>query len=349
MKLNQWQMTVWIVLVVTLTLLGSAVYALRPTPNKKITVAFYNVENLFDTLDDAQNEGDNDYLPDGRNNWTPERYLKKLNNLSKVIMGIVGGKSAPALIGLAEVENDKVLDDLIKRTTIDNEYSFVHYDSPDERGIDVALLYDSRLFSVKSSEPLAVRFDFEPNDRTRDVLYVNGMLGKQEVHVFVNHWPSRREGMAKSLPKREAAAKVVRQKADAILADNPNAKIIIMGDFNDSPNDKSVKQVLQAQTNYSPVDAQKLYNLSFNLTQKGLGSHRYDGEWNMLDQIIVSGALLSKKGLRTTPNNVHVFKQDWMLYDDKRNGGKSPSTTYGGNKYYGGYSDHLPTFIELMY
>ncbi|HNI45385.1 MAG TPA: hypothetical protein PK230_11865, partial [Chitinophagales bacterium] len=116
MKLNQWQMTVWIVLVVTLTLLGSAVYALRPTPNKKITVAFYNVENLFDTLDDAQNEGDNEYLPDGRNNWTPERYLKKLNNLSKVITGIVGGKSAPTLIGLAEVENDKVLDDLIKRT-----------------------------------------------------------------------------------------------------------------------------------------------------------------------------------------------------------------------------------------
>ena len=243
---------------------------------KPARVIFYNTENLFDTINSPDTD-DEEFLPQSKLQWNSEKYQTKLTHIAQVISSLCD-TIEPLVIGLAEVENSKVLEDLIAQPALTKyNLKIVHHDSPDERGIDVALLYDSRLFSVKSSEPLAVRFDFEPNDRTRDVLYVNGMLGKQEVHVFVNHWPSRREGMAKSSPKREAAAQVVRQKVDAILADNPNAKIIIMGDFNDSPTDKSVKQILQAQTTYSPVDAQKLYNLSFNLTRKGLGSHRYDG------------------------------------------------------------------------
>ena len=317
--------------------------------SKKVTVAFYNTENLFDTAD-APYSGDDDFTPNGKNSWTPERYQKKLNNIYKVLSGILGGKKVPALIGLSEVENETVLQDLIKKTPIADNYGIVHYDSPDERSIDVALLYDPTIFTLTASAPLKVTFDFEPTDRTRDILYVQGKLGKQDVHIFVNHWPSRREGMEKSSPKREAAAQIVQAKVSSILKNNPNANIIIMGDLNDHPNDKSVAQVLQAKGDYSKPIATNLYDLSAQFQQKGLGTHRYEGQWGVLDHIIVSGALLqNSKQLRTSPNDVHIFKQDWMLYKDTRYGGKSPSATYGGTKYYGGYSDHLPTYMVLKY
>lgn len=340
-------------LLVCLLLLLSSVVVLGmyccSSDGKKITVAFYNTENLFDTID-APYGGDDDFAPKGKNAWTPERYQKKLDNIYKVLSGILGGKKVPALIGLSEVENETVLQDLIKKTPIADNYGIVHYDSPDERGIDVALLYDPTYFTLTASEPIKVEFDFEPSDRTRDILYVQGKLGKQDVHVFVNHWPSRREGMEKSSPKREAAAKIVQTKVSSILQKDGNAKIIIMGDLNDHPDNKSVAEVLKAKNDCSKPDAAQLYDLSAQFQQKGLGTHRYEGKWGVLDHIIVSGALLQNtKGLKTSPKDVHIFKQDWMMYNDTRYGGKSPSATYGGTKYYGGYSDHLPTYMTLRY
>lgn len=316
---------------------------------QRVTVAFYNTENLFD-ITDAPESGDNDFTPKSKNAWTAERYQKKLDNLYKVLTGMVGNGKVPALIGLSEVENRTVLADLVSQTPIPDNYGIIHYDSPDERGIDVALLYDPKFFTPTQSMPLAVHFDFDANDKTRDILYVNGQLGKQTLHIFVNHWPSRREGQAQSSPKREAAAQVLRNKVDSIQQADPNAKIIIMGDLNDHPSDKSVAQVLAARGQYDAPNSSQLYDLGAQFEAAGRGTHRYEGKWGVLDHLIVSGSLLQQtKGWHTSPDDTHIFSQDWMMYNDQRYGGKSPSATYGGTKYYGGISDHLPVYMVLSY
>lgn len=317
------------------------------TPAKKATtIAFYNVENLFDTEDDPKID-DNEFLPNAPKEWTPERYKTKLAKLTQVLDSI-GQGTLPALIGLVEIENEKVLKDLLSQANAQQTYGIIHYDSPDQRGIDVALLYNKALFTPTQSEPLPVVFPFDPETPTRDILYVQGNLNNETIHLFVNHWPSRRDGEEKSEPKRMTAAAVARKKLDAIFTNNPQAKIIMMGDFNDEPHNNSITKGLRAVlTDNTQKTDETMFDLMGPIEQSGQGSYNYQGDWNMLDQFIVSSALLkASKGLRLNFSDAHIYSPDWILYKTG-NGDKVPNKTYGGNKYYGGYSDHLPVYLQL--
>lgn len=304
---------------------------LQPLDGRAIVC--YNVENLFDTQDDPAID-DADFLPSGALAWDNERYRTKLEQLSEAIHWSAAGE--PALIGLVEVENRKVVDDLATTGGLKKaDYAVVHHDSPDERGIDVALLVHPEFAEVAAEEPLAVPLG---DDRTRDVLYVRLRLArKAELHVFVNHWPSRRDGDA-SVPKRLAAAKVVRDRVNAVLKEDPQARILIMGDFNDTPNDVSVQQGLGAACDAAAQAA--LYDLMCMDQPEGHGSYNYQGEWSYLDQFIVSAAMLP------LVDEAKAFWDDRLLFRHPRYG-KAPDKTYAGRDYKGGYSDHLPIVLRL--
>ncbi len=316
---------------------------------QQIKVAFYNVENLFDTKDHPD-KIDEEFTPDSKKKWTEDRYIKKLNGIYKVLSGIEGEGNVPAIIGLCEVENKTVLKDLIRQTSINERYGIVHHESPDVRGIDCALIYDSSIFKVLEHEALPVSFDFEPETTTRDIIYAKGQINGTEetLHIFINHWSSRRGGLKASEPKRVQCASVLKGKLEEIYAKDPNAKVIIMGDFNDETDNKSIAETLGVKPTSNGLASSDLFNTSANLDEAGKGTYNYKGNWNMLDQMIVSHGLLSdKKGLQSE-DEVQIFQQDWMMYNDKKKG-KVPSRTYGGPNYYGGYSDHLPIYLILSY
>lgn len=315
-------------------------------PLKQITsttIVCYNVENLFDTQDDPTLEGDNEYLPQGELNWTEERYQQKLKHLAEAIA--MAGEELPMIIGLVEVENAQVVLDLAITPPLDRgNYILQHFDSPDERGIDVALLVqDGPYCRADHAEALTVRL---PGDATRDVLYARLELANSEpFHVFVNHWPSRREGVQESEPKRMAAAAVVRKKVDVILADDANARIIVMGDLNDAPLDRSIRDGLAASVDTASKD-RDLYDLVSLDERPNAGSHQFDGEWAYLDHIIVSrGMLWPSSGFQAV--SAGAVQDSRLLFDHPRFG-PSPNRTYGGKgKYHGGYSDHLPVVLQL--
>lgn len=314
------------------------------TKTHQLTVVFYNVENLFDTID---NKGviDEEFLPSSPKNWNQAKYFEKLDHIAEVMAGIstVTGE-LPDVIGLCEIENRGVLEDLIKRGAFTRQgYKVVHEDSKDARGIDVAFLIKSK--EIKEISHVAIDIDLKPDTyKTRDILQLNATWNKKEkIAFFVNHWPSRRGGEDKSEPKRELAAATLKAATDKYLQANPNGNFVVMGDFNDYPTNKSIVEVLGATND----TAANLINLNYDLyVNKKIGSHYYKGEWGMLDQIIVSKNMykLLLKDLDTGAPFNGVYSADFMLYTDKKTGEKSPSRTYGGNKYFGGYSDHLPTY-----
>ncbi len=322
----------------------------KPTAKKTVPiadnyrVAFYNVENLFDTIDDPKTD-DNQYLPTSELVWTQDRYERKLQNLSQVIKSLGKEQTPPSILGMCEIENKKVLQDLLKFIPNGQNMGIVHRDSPDERGIDVGLLYDKNAVKILDSEFFTVNLT---NDKTREILYTKAKLAQDELHIFVNHWSSRREGKEISEPKRMKAAQMVRNKIDKLFAKDPESKIIIMGDFNDEPTNKSITQGLKAQKPTGRFDDGQLYNLSQVWQQNGEGSYYYDG-WNALDQIIVSGELLTdKKGLHTMPSKAQIYNEDWLTFYDKKYKVKRPSRFMSSRgKVYGGYSDHFPVYLEL--
>ncbi len=313
---------------------------------EKIRVMFYNIENLFDTVDDPNNKGDNEYLPTSNMQWTPERYKKKLNDLKKVI----NVAETPDLIGFSEVENKKVVEDLAK-TIGEKDWGVVHNDSPDERGIDVALLYNKKVFSVKEKDFIQVNLPEVKNDRgklekdfTREILYVSGKLDKETVHIFVNHWPSRRSPDE----ARIAAAKEVAKRTDKILAKNENDKIIIMGDFNDEPANLSIAKTLKAKNPDAVDNFEKtaLYNLAYPAYRNNQGSYNYKGDINMLDHIIVSGNMLTgKNNIVTNDKYFNIVQKDFMIYEHPKYG-KMANRTFG-KEYYGGISDHFPIYTDI--
>lgn len=318
------------------------VFTRNESPRKPIEVVFYNVENLFDTVDDTT-VWDDHFLPDSLKQWTDERYDKKLSDLAKVLTAI-SEDDLPEIIGVCEVENRQVVEDLFKTDSLaKRKYNVVHEQSPDFRGIDVALAYDSELMKELYHENINVSFSFEPETTTRDILYVKLLSCGDTLHVFVNHWPSRRGGQEKSEPKRLKAATVLRTKIDSILLKDQKAKIIAMGDFNDYPNNNSMTEIM----NCEPGANQRLTNLTYQFHEDGLGTYNYRGEWGMLDQLIVSdGLLYSAEGCAALDSSAAIFKEDWMMYFPE-SGSPSPSKTYGGPNYYGGYSDHLPIRLTL--
>lgn len=311
-----------------------------------LAVVFYNVENLYDTVDDPK-VNDNDFLPGGKNNWTEEIYQKKLQDLATVLSE-TGGRDLPFLIGLCEVENRKVVEDLAKTGKLKrSRYQVVHQDSPDARGIDVALMYLTDEFTVSASYAIPVLLPERVGLSTRDILYVKGNTRHgEELHVFVNHWPSRVGGLQQTEKNRIEAARVLKSKTDSLFRINHAVKIIIMGDLNDTPDNKSLREVLQA-VHPEKKTHPSLVNLMYPAHLRGEGSYNYRGSWDMLDNIIVSSALLQPEGLRVENAQGYVFQRDWMTYKNPQ-GQQAPNRTYAGPRYVGGVSDHFPVYMRLV-
>lgn len=305
------------------------------------TIAFYNIENLFD-LENDPFTNDDDFLPTSTKRWTIKRYTNKLRKLAKVISKIGGDsiEESPAIVGLAEVENKKVLQDLIESEGLAGKsYNFVHYDSLDERGVDVALLYKSNLFEVISSETFSVELYTETGERdyTRDILLVHGKLQQNPIYIVVNHWSSRREGEKETEHKRIAAAKVVNTIVNKIKNKDASPKIIVMGDFNDNPEDISI-ELLESESNlYNPFKTVHSYNK---------GSLNHDFQWHMFDQILFSHNFFDISNSELRFVKADVFNPRFLTqYYGKYKG--QPFRTYVGKKYKGGYSDHFPVYIQL--
>jgi predicted extracellular nuclease len=319
-----------------------AAYAQTTEPSE-MKIMFYNVENLFDPSDEP-NKIDEEFMPAEMRHWTYKRYWQKLSNISKVIVA-VGGWDAPALVGLCEVENRKTMEDLTGRVALKNlKYKFIHKESPDERGIDVALLYRETLFKPVHEEFIQINFPGDPDQKTRDILYASGVVPTGDtLHVFVNHFPSRYGGELVSEPNRTFVAKTLRNKVDSLFARNPQSLIVIMGDFNDHPDNRSIHDVLAAREMKPPFADTELYNLFAIHHAQGNGSYKFQGQWGALDQMIVSGALLGgKQPVSTNQDNARVFRADFLLEKDKI--GDKPFRTYLGMRFNGGYSDHLPVY-----
>jgi predicted extracellular nuclease len=341
-----------------LFLLTGVLYAQAQDPyaqkcKHNVLIMSYNVENLFDTIDDPH-KLDNDFLPESKKQWTSARYQTKLEHLARVISS-ADKQKLPDILGLVEVENQKVLEDLSAQNALrKGHYKIVHRESPDIRGIDVALLYNSKKFALLNEQFYTVRLEGNKRFKTRQILYAKLLFKKSgdTLHIFVNHWPSRRGGQAKSEPKRMAAAQTLKQVTDSIFHVSPQPKIVIMGDFNDETDNLSIDSVLQARAFSSTPASDSLYNTAANSDKQKDGTYYYwkTKEWNMLDQIIVSGALENSSGkqLRLLWRNMNILREDFFLYENK-DGIKAPAKTYGGRKYYGGYSDHLPVYIYLYF
>lgn len=312
-----------------------------------LELMFYNVENLFDTKDDPKTD-DKEFLPTGEYKWDDEKLDKKLQNIRQVILSL----NYPEIIGVAEIENRDVLELLISKTALKEKgYNIVHYDSPDQRGIDVGLIFNPKRIKLLSSQKVAVKLDGTGKDDrpTRDILYAKlQLITRDTLHVFVNHWPSRSGGEKETEPKRAAAAKALKTVTDSILRVSPNSKIVAMGDFNDYPTDKSLKEVLGAELDTTKGD-KALYNLMGWQMGPDKGSQKYRENWGFLDQILVSNALIfNTNGTFTKFNQAKVNRLGFLLEKDARNGGDMPFRTYGEKKkYIAGYSDHLPVTLTL--
>ena len=261
------------------------------------TIAFYNIENLFDTENDSL-IFDDDRTPEGKDNWTQERYLRKIENITKVLseIGAEVTKTSPDIIGLCEVENKKVVEDLVNHPNlIDKDYGIIHFDSPDERGIDVAFLYKKSVFipNTFKSHRLLLSNAEGFRDYTRDQLVVGGFLDDEQIHFIVNHWPSRSGGEARSKPFRIAAATLNKRIIDSIIRLDVTSKIISMGDFNDDPTDDSLKKILKTKGNQKLIEDHDLFNPMEKLHKKGIGSLAYRDKWNLFDQFFFSGSLIN--------------------------------------------------------
>lgn len=307
------------------------------------TVAFYNLENLFDVFDDKHTH-DNDFLPHSEKRWTEKRYRKKTRKLGYVISRI-GRKvtnTHPAIVGLAEVENKLVINDLLGSKHLkDKPYDYVHYDSPDERGIDVAMIYDTTVFEVIGSEvfPLDLFDEDGARDYTRDILMVKGKLNNETIYVLVNHWPSRRQGVEESEPTRILASDKVLEILELINREDPGAKIMIMGDFNDGPLNKSIKQLVNNADVYNPME---------NLKSLVRGSLSHKRQWNLFDQILFSTNFFEYRKGKHSFSRADIFDKEFLRqFKGKYRG--NPFRTFVGRRYKGGFSDHFPVFVHLKW
>lgn len=327
------------ILILTTTLFSCTA---QQTGKQYCAVAFYNTENLFDTIDDPDTY-DEDFTPGGTYRYTAKVYQQKLHNIATVIQKLGTDKTpgGVSLIGLAEIENMSVLKDLTAQNELKKRnYKYISYNSPDARGIDVALLYQPKQFKPLKSAPYAVKnngYEF-----TRDVLYVCGILNGDTIHILVNHWPSRREGIAKSAPKRAAAAMVNKHIVDSLMRRNINARIIIMGDMNDNPRDESISKVLHAYGNKDIEKLGFLYNPWQLIHKPGTGTSVYHREWDLFDQVIISDCWLHCKGWQYA--SADIFDEAFIR-NDYKGADAYPKRSFKGNRWANGYSDHLPVVI----
>ena len=318
-------------------------------PQETFRVMFYNVENLFDTEDNPLTQ-DDEFTSAGSRRWSRYRYYKKINDIAKVISS-VGEWNYPALVGLCEIENEKVLDELTKYSLLKKaQYRYIITESEDARGINVALLYQREYFRYISQDFISIRFPNDSTRKTRDILHVSGeIITGNTLDVFVCHYPSRRGGEIESEPYRTFASSVLREKVDSLFTCREKGNVIIMGDFNDEPSNKSISKTLNAKPIEEEINKSDLYNLFSSLEKKSkIGTYKYQEQWNFLDQIIVSGNLLNPDNLfHVRAEDARIYQADFLLTEDVTHGGKRPKKTYHGYKYEGGFSDHLPVFVDF--
>lgn len=310
-------------------------------------VGFYNLENLYDTVNDP-NKNDEEFLPDGKNVWTGDRYKLKLQNMANAISRIGEStlKGGPAFLGVSEVENATVIQDLLNTEPLKSlSYGYVHYDCRDRRGVDVGFLYKKDRFKVLGSKPFPL-ITSDTSFYTRDQLLVNGLLDGEEVYVLVNHWPSRSGGEKRSAPKRVAAADLARHIADSLIENVPNVKMLIMGDLNDDPTDASLVKHLKAKKDIKEVAKTDLYNPMYKLFSEGIGSLAYQDSWNLFDQIIISYSLTGKDFSSYKLYGARIFNEDFLKQKTGAYAGY-PFRTYVGGQFVGGYSDHFPSYLIL--
>lgn len=313
-------------------------------------IAFYNLENLFDTINDPD-KNDEEFLPSGSYHYTSQIYNNKLHNLATVLSQIAIEKvpDGPAIFGVAEVENVNVLRDLIGQPELkDRKLKIVHFDSPDLRGVDVGMLYNPKYFKVLDAASLPINISENGRQEfTRDILYVEGLLSGDTIHVMVGHWPSRRGGEAASKWKRDLAASVCKKKADAIRAINPNAKIIVMGDLNDDPISPSVAVTLGATDKEASIKTGNFYNPWISYYKKGIGTLGYNDSWNLFDQIMLSSAFLKSENGGWQFYKAEIFNRTFLKSQFGQYKGY-PHRSFSGTTWINGYSDHFPTYIYLV-
>lgn len=314
-------------------------------------IGFYNFENLFDTLD-APDVRDEDFTPQGSYLYNTEIYTDKLNHLARVVseLGTALTPDGISILGVAEVENRKPLEDFVQQAAVKSRnYQIVHYDSPDERGIDVALLYQPKYFKVLSSRPITVPLPNVNGDKdfTRDILFVSGLYDGEPLHILVNHWPSRVGGEAATQPLRNLAASICKNLTDSLMQADPNAKVIIMGDLNDDPSSPSMRQVLNAKAQKDQVKPGGMFNTMYEFYKKGIGTLAYQDAWSLFDQIVVSYGLINPEAGGFQFYQAHVHNQTYMTQQTGQFKGY-PLRTFVGTNYLGGYSDHFPTYIYLL-
>lgn len=316
-----------------------------------VCVAFYNLENLFDTINDPD-KNDEEFLPEGLNRWTSDKYLEKLGNMAEVItqIGDEYVKGGPVCVGVSEVENIGVLTDLANQPKMKaSGYVPILLEGPDRRGVDVGFLYRKDFFTVLYYTSHRLIVPENPDFKTRDQLFIKGILLGDTVHFIINHWPSRSGGEKRSAPLRAAAAQLVRNTVDSVLAVYPNAKIIIMGDLNDNPTNASVYKVLKASPSQQvAIDITGLYNPMYNMFKKqGIGSNAYRDGWSLFDQIIVSKGLLGNDRSTLKFYKALIFNRNFLKQTEGPFAGY-PFRTFVGGQYMGGYSDHFPAYMFLV-
>lgn len=321
---------------------------LHAQESSSVKFCFYNVENLFDTYDDSLS-ADEEFLPGGDKSWSKARYYKKIDQIARTLTGI-GGWELPGIVGLCEIENIDVLYDLCEHRLLKTSgYEIIHKDSPDRRGIDVAILYIPSEFEVIHSQWIGISFPFDSSILTRDILYVKGLIGHSDtLHIFINHWPSRWGGIEASMPKRLYVAQVLKCFSDSILQAGLDQHILIAGDMNDTPRDSSMVSVLGACV-VAEDDPGTLYNLMTLSSLGGPGGTlKYRADWEIFDQIIVSGSLLNNTDSFFV-TEADIYSAEYLLIEDEKYMGKKPFRTYLGPSYIGGFSDHLPVSTIIYY
>jgi len=320
-------------------------YSQKVKPEEDVTFMFYNTENLFDSDNDSLTS-DDEFTPEGDRRWNISRLRNKANRVAKVILA-AGGWNAPAIVGLCEIESHEVLDLLVRQTPLSAyRYKIIHKDSPDPRGIDVAFIYRPELFKPFDYKAIALKDPLNPTFKTRDILRISGILNNWDtLHIFVNHWPSRYGGLMETIGFRKMAAETLDQSIQELFAIYPKAKIICMGDFNDSPQDESLNVVLKAgKTDHRELPGEMI-NLSFDWITFPIQTLKNMYSWQVFDQWIVSDYLIGNTiGMKFT--GAEIFAASFLLEPDKKYGGVKPKRTYVGFKHQEGFSDHLPILLK---
>ncbi len=329
-------------LIIVMVVYISGVLYCQTKPVERLRIMFYNVENFFDVYDDSL-INDIDFTPDGAIHWTKSKYLAKRNNIYKTILSLGEGQP-PAVVGLAEVENRRIIDDLIINTPLSRwDMGIVHFESNDHRGMDVSLLYRKNCVRILYSKSIIIKTKELPDVKTRDILYSVLLINSDTIHVFVNHWTSRYRGLLESETLRLVAADVVRSAVDSLYSVNPNSSIVVMGDFNDCYENVSVSS-LCSNNNCNLINM-----IPYCENPDVKGTYKYHEQWLVFDQILLSNSLAKNDEGLAVCGDVHVFAPGFLLESDFKYTGIKPNRTHIGYKYHGGFSDHLPVYVDLCY